>query len=38
MDWLYRKEENRVGGDFRKKGEVFKIERSRLRCLFPFAL
>lgn len=38
MDWLYRREENRVGGDFRKKGEDFKIEWTRLRCMFPFAL
>ena len=37
MDYYYRCELKRVGGDFRKKGEEFKIEWTRLRCLIPFA-
>lgn len=38
LDHYYRKECERVGGDFRKKGEEFRIERTRLRCAVPFAV
>lgn len=37
MDYHYRQELKRAGGDFRKMGEEFKIEWTRLRCLIPFA-
>ncbi|KAG8855703.1 hypothetical protein FRB96_006747 [Tulasnella sp. 330] len=36
IDYYYRKEEQRVGGDYRKKGDEFRIELTRLRCIFPF--
>ncbi|WVQ78691.1 hypothetical protein IAT38_000778 [Cryptococcus sp. DSM 104549] len=36
LDWTFRREERRVGGDYRKKPETFNIERTRLRCLIPF--
>ncbi|KAG8992036.1 hypothetical protein FRB94_012033 [Tulasnella sp. JGI-2019a] len=36
LDYYYRKEERRVGGDYRKKREEFRIELTRLRCIFPF--
>ncbi|EIW69113.1 hypothetical protein TREMEDRAFT_31494 [Tremella mesenterica DSM 1558] len=36
IDYYYRREERRVGGDYRKKGEEFKIEYTRLRCIIPF--
>ncbi|KAG8990670.1 hypothetical protein FRB94_013187 [Tulasnella sp. JGI-2019a] len=36
LDYYYRKEESRVGGDYRKKKEEFRIELTRLKCIFPF--
>ncbi|KAK4686771.1 hypothetical protein P7C73_g3346, partial [Tremellales sp. Uapishka_1] len=36
IDYFYRKETERVGGDFKKKPDEFRIEYTRLRCLFPF--
>lgn len=38
MDWVYQREEARVGGDFRKCPTTFRLERCRLRCMYPFAL
>lgn len=37
QDYYYRKEMKRAGGDHRKASETFKLEWTRLRCLFPFA-
>ncbi|ORY25281.1 major facilitator superfamily domain-containing protein [Naematelia encephala] len=36
IDYYYRREEKRVGGDYRKKGELFKIDRVRIMCIFPY--
>jgi len=36
IDWYYRREEKRVGGDYRKKPQEFRIELTRLRCIAPF--
>ena len=36
IDWMFRREERRVGGDYRKKGEEFAIDWTRIRCMFPF--
>ena len=36
IDYYYRREERRVGGDYRKKGEEFRVEYTRLRCIAPF--
>ena len=36
LDWRYRKEERRVRGDYRKAGEDFRIELTRIVCLVPF--
>jgi hypothetical protein len=38
QDYYYRKEMARAGGDYRKVGEEFKLEWTRFRCLFPFAM
>jgi hypothetical protein len=38
LDWYFKKEEARAGGDYRKKGEQFRIDITRLRCLAPFFL
>lgn len=35
VDYFYRKEEKRVGGDFRKKAEDFRLERSRFIVAIP---
>ena len=37
LDYYYRKEEARVGGDYRKKPDEFRIESVRLRIVLPFA-
>ncbi|WVQ62951.1 uncharacterized protein L199_001100 [Kwoniella botswanensis] len=37
IDYWFRKEEKRVGGDYRKKPQEFDIEYTRIRCLAPFA-
>ncbi|KAL8291258.1 hypothetical protein RQP46_002236 [Phenoliferia psychrophenolica] len=36
LDYYYRKEEARVGGDYRKKPDEFRIHLTRIRCLVPF--
>ncbi|KAM0753668.1 MFS general substrate transporter [Meredithblackwellia eburnea MCA 4105] len=36
IDWYFRREEKRVGGDYRKKPDEFNIESTRIRCIFPF--
>ncbi|WWC87498.1 uncharacterized protein L201_002388 [Kwoniella dendrophila CBS 6074] len=38
LDYYFRKEEKRVGGDYRKKPEEFDIEYTRIRCLAPFTI
>ncbi|KAK8861358.1 hypothetical protein IAR55_002177 [Kwoniella newhampshirensis] len=38
IDYMYRKEERRVGGGFREKPDEFNIEWARLSCLIPFTL
>lgn len=38
LDRVYRREEARVGGDFRKCPTTFRLERTRLWCMYPFAL
>jgi hypothetical protein len=35
VDYFYRKEEKRIGGDFRKKPEDFRLERSRFIVAIP---
>lgn len=35
MDYIYRKEEKRVGGDYRKKGDEFRLERTRFLIAIP---
>lgn len=37
IDYNYRKEEKRVGGDYRKMGDIFRIELARYRSIIPFA-
>jgi hypothetical protein len=36
IDYYYRREERRVGGDYRKKGEEFRLEITRFRIVVPF--
>jgi len=36
LDYYYSKEEERVGGDYKKKPNEFRVELTRLRCLIPF--
>ena len=36
LDWYYRREEKRVGGDYRKKGDEFRVDLTRIRCITPF--
>jgi hypothetical protein len=36
LDYYYRKEERRVGGDYRKRPDDFRVELARIRCLYPF--
>ncbi|OWT38522.1 hypothetical protein AYX14_05816 [Cryptococcus neoformans] len=38
LDYYFHREERRVGGDYRAKPEEFNIEKTRIRCLFPFAV
>ncbi|WVQ77779.1 hypothetical protein IAR50_007469 [Cryptococcus sp. DSM 104548] len=38
LDYYYRKEEARVGGDYSSKPHQFKTELTRIRCLIPFAV
>lgn len=38
LDYYFRREERRVGGDYRAKPEEFNIEKTRIRCLYPFAI
>ncbi|WRT65469.1 uncharacterized protein IL334_002412 [Kwoniella shivajii] len=38
IDYYFRKEEKRVGGDYRKKPNEFDIEYTRLRCIAPFTV
>lgn len=35
LDYYFRREERRVGGDYRTHSE-FRIEKTRIRCLYPF--
>ncbi|WVW79763.1 hypothetical protein I302_101733 [Kwoniella bestiolae CBS 10118] len=37
IDYWFRKEEKRVGGDYRKKPDEFDLDYTRIRCLAPFA-
>lgn len=34
-DYYYRKEEKRVGGDYRRKGDEFRLERTRFIVAIP---
>ncbi|KAM0753667.1 MFS general substrate transporter [Meredithblackwellia eburnea MCA 4105] len=36
LDYYYQREEMRVGGDYRKKGEEFRIDPVRINCIYPF--
>ena len=36
MDIFYRREETRVGGDFRQYPERFRVERARFIVAIPF--
>ncbi|ODN98058.1 hypothetical protein I350_07700 [Cryptococcus amylolentus CBS 6273] len=38
LDYYYRKEESRVGGDYSSKPHQFNTEWTRIRCLIPFAV
>ncbi|ODO09248.1 hypothetical protein I350_02848 [Cryptococcus amylolentus CBS 6273] len=38
LDYYFRREERRVGGDYRQKPEQFNIERTRIYCLIPFTI
>ncbi|WWC60004.1 uncharacterized protein I303_102567 [Kwoniella dejecticola CBS 10117] len=38
LDFWFRREERRVGGDYRKKPDEFDIEFTRIRCLAPFVI
>ncbi|WVQ73805.1 hypothetical protein IAR50_003386 [Cryptococcus sp. DSM 104548] len=38
LDYYFRREERRVGGDYRQKPDQFNIERCRLYCLIPFTV
>ncbi|WVR04031.1 hypothetical protein IAU60_001030 [Kwoniella sp. DSM 27419] len=38
LDYWYRKEERRVGGDYRKKPDEFDIEYTRMRCYIPITI
>ncbi|ODN72868.1 hypothetical protein L202_08295 [Cryptococcus amylolentus CBS 6039] len=38
LDYYFRREERRVGGDYRTKPLLFNIEKTRIRCLAPFAI
>lgn len=38
LDRVYRREEVRAGGDFRRCPRTFRLERTRLRCMYPFAV
>ncbi|WVQ94439.1 hypothetical protein IAU59_001518 [Kwoniella sp. CBS 9459] len=38
LDYWFKKEERRVGGDYRKKPDTFDIELTRIRCLASFCL
>lgn len=38
VDWMYRREEKRVGGDFRKKRSEFRLERTRFLGAVGFLL
>lgn len=37
IDYNFRREEKRVGGDYRAKGDDFRIEFARFRSIIPFA-
>ena len=36
VDYLYQREERRVGGDYRKVGEEFRLEWTRFRSILPY--
>jgi len=36
LDYYYKKEERRVGGDYRKKPDDFRVDLTRIRCMYPF--
>lgn len=36
LDWYYQREERRVGGEHRKKPDTFRLELTRIRCMYPF--
>ena len=38
IDWRFRREEQRVGGDFKKMGNEFKIERTRYGSMIPYTV
>jgi hypothetical protein len=38
IDWRFRREEKRVGGDYRKMGDEFKIERTRYGSTIPYTM
>lgn len=38
MDYYYRKEKERVGGDYRAKGEEFRIDLVRIGTIAPFTM
>lgn len=38
LDWVYQREEARAGGDFRARPHTFRLERTRLWCMYPFVL
>ncbi|ORX37291.1 major facilitator superfamily domain-containing protein [Kockovaella imperatae] len=38
LDWMYRREVKRADGDYRKAGEDFRLELTRIRCLTPFVI
>lgn len=35
LDFYYQREERRAGGDHRKS-DAFRLERTRIRCMYPF--
>jgi hypothetical protein len=38
MDYFYRREKKRVGGDHRHKPEAFQLERTRLLIALPLVV
>lgn len=36
LDYYYQREEARVGGDFRKHPDTFRLEWTRISCMYPF--